>query len=31
MVLTEIVLIILGVVAFIASFFITEQLSQKDF
>lgn len=30
MVLTEIVLIILGVVAFIASFFITEQLSQKD-
>jgi len=30
MVLTEIVLIILGVVAFVASFFITERLSQKD-
>ena len=30
MVLTEIVLIILGVVAFVASFFVTERLSQKD-
>lgn len=30
MVLTEIVLIILGVVAFAASFFVTERLSQKD-
>lgn len=30
MVLTEIVLIILGVVAFVASFFITEKLSQQD-
>lgn len=30
MVLTEIVLIILGIVAFVASFFVTERLSQKD-
>lgn len=30
MVLTEIVLIILGVAAFVASFFVTEKLSQKD-
>ncbi len=30
MVLTEIVLIIIGVVAFVASFFVTEKLSQKD-
>ena len=30
MVLTEIVLIILGVIAFVASFFVTEKLSQKD-
>lgn len=30
MVLTEIILIILGVVIFVASFFITEKMSQKD-
>ena len=30
MVVTEIVLIILGVAAFVASFFITEKLSAKD-
>lgn len=30
MVFTEIVLIILGVVAFVASFFVTEKLSQED-
>lgn len=30
MVVTEIVLIIIGVVAFVASFFVTEKLSQKD-
>lgn len=30
MVVTEIVLIVIGVVAFVASFFVTEKLSQKD-
>ena len=30
MVITEIVLVILGVVAFVASFFVTEKLSQED-